>query len=296
MAYTKTRTDTQVFGKDLTLGGIDPQTGFGDVGAALVTLRRDDADVTSAHLIIQSKTADVADEVLTVEASALIAGNLTVNGVISGELEINVPVDTALPPDLTSDVGNLFYHSTERRFYVYGGGTGGEGGTGWYPAGLDLTTLTEKTTPDAADIVLIEDSADSFHKKKVQLSNISSAGLVMLNTSQIDKNSSGFAEIFGFKTNLRRAFPSGLKLQIKSFNSSGAVQGSYRLFNISDSVTVVSLNNTLGSLTPTIYESATVSSGSIPDAEKEYSFEHARIAGAGAGNRTSLIGALLRKP
>ena len=40
----------------------------------------------------------------------------------------------------------------------------------------DLNTFTEKLVPVAADILIIEDSADSFNKKKIQVGNIPSAG------------------------------------------------------------------------------------------------------------------------
>ena len=40
----------------------------------------------------------------------------------------------------------------------------------------DLNTFTEKTTPIATDIIIIEDSAASYAKKKVQISNLPSGG------------------------------------------------------------------------------------------------------------------------
>jgi len=40
----------------------------------------------------------------------------------------------------------------------------------------DLNTFTEKLVPVAADILIIEDSADSFNKKKIQVGNLPSAG------------------------------------------------------------------------------------------------------------------------
>jgi hypothetical protein len=163
-------------------------------------------------------------------------------------------------------------------------------------AANDFSTFSQKTVPDADDIVLIEDSAAVGVKKYVKLSDVSSTGIAMINTAQIDRNGAGFIEIFGFRTNLRKAFPSGMVLQIKSFNSDAGVQGRYRLFNVSDATTLVSLDNTTGSLTPIIYESATISATGIVDAVKEYSFEHTRVSGGGASDKTSLRGALLRRP
>lgn len=43
----------------------------------------------------------------------------------------------------------------------------------------EISTVTEKGSPVGADLVLIEDSADSNNKKRVQLSNLSSAGTVL---------------------------------------------------------------------------------------------------------------------
>lgn len=49
----------------------------------------------------------------------------------------------------------------------------------------DFATFTEKTTPDDADLVLIEDSADGGSKKKVQISNISGFGGSVILTSVV---------------------------------------------------------------------------------------------------------------
>lgn len=48
----------------------------------------------------------------------------------------------------------------------------------------EIYLITEKTAPDNLDILLIEDSEDSFNKKKLQLAN--------LDLSQCDNSSSGF--------------------------------------------------------------------------------------------------------
>jgi hypothetical protein len=42
--------------------------------------------------------------------------------------------------------------------------------------GIDINALTEKTNPVDADIIVIEDSADSYNQKKVQISNLPAGG------------------------------------------------------------------------------------------------------------------------
>lgn len=39
----------------------------------------------------------------------------------------------------------------------------------------EISAMTEKTTPASADVVVIEDSADSYSKKKAQIGNIKSS-------------------------------------------------------------------------------------------------------------------------
>ena len=59
----------------------------------------------------------------------------------------------------------------------------------------EISAITEKTTPVAADLLLIEDSADSNNKKKVQIVNLpknidgGSANSVYLVTQNIDGGS-----------------------------------------------------------------------------------------------------------
>lgn len=115
------RSDTQIAGRVLTLGGLDPETGFGDVGAAIVLLQPDDADTASPSLQIVPKTGGVDDVVADIGASVHIVGNLTVDGEIHGAVEVEVPSGPALPSPGSSEVGNLFFLTTENKLYVFNG-------------------------------------------------------------------------------------------------------------------------------------------------------------------------------
>jgi len=292
MAKTAVRVDTQVKGKVLNLGGV--VTGFFE------------GDGNGDGKIILTNANGVDQVILDAGATGFdfqgdFTGNVSVGGLTITGPATNILVENFGTADLnTVDVlrpdgaGGLLFDQLDSTDVGLGNVTND---AQLKRAAADFDTFGEKTVPDADDIVLIEDSVlAAFDKKKVKLSNISSAGLVLVNNSQTDKNSSGFAEIFGFQINLRKAFPAGLVFQIKSFNSGSGVQGRYRIFNITDSVTLATVDNTLSDIVPTIYESSTIASGSIPDAVKEYSVEHTRLSGTGAAAKTSLIGALLRKP
>ena len=119
--------------------------------------------------------------------------------------------------------------------------------------------------------------------------------IMVINTAETTRQASGFVEIWRWKINLRKLFPTGLVFQIHSFNSGAGVQGTYRIFNVTDGSALVTLTNTTGSTTPTIYESSTVAATSIPNAIKEYTLEHERTAGAGV-DQTRLRGSILRRP
>jgi len=96
-----------------------------------------------------------------------------------------------------------------------------------------------------------------------------------------------------FKANLYQLFGgSTIVLQFNSWTDGGAIQGTYRLYNITDASVVVSKANTAGDTTPTIYEAT--SGATPPDDLKEYAFEHERTAGSGTG-KTYVRGAILRR-
>ena len=136
MARTKARTDSQIFGKNLTLGGTDASTGFGDVGAAIVTLRPNTADTTSPQLVIQSRTGGITDVVMSVEASTLIQGNLTVNGSIIGA-DLTVPFGPAFPIIPAPTTADLFFRTDLNEFFIFNGVSWQNAG-----AGLSHTALT----------------------------------------------------------------------------------------------------------------------------------------------------------
>lgn len=67
----------------------------------------------------------------------------------------------------------------------------------------DIDSFTEKVTPVNDDIVIIEDSADSFNKKKVKFANITVGGGGETNTAS---NVGGYAEVFKQKTGVDLEF------------------------------------------------------------------------------------------
>jgi hypothetical protein len=95
-----------------------------------------------------------------------------------------------------------------------------------------------------------------------------------------------------FQANLYELFGgNNIKLQINSWTDGGTVQGTYRLYNTTDVSVVMSISNTAGDTTPTIYESG---STAPTNATKKYALEHERTAGTGT-NKTHLRGAILRR-
>jgi len=82
------RSDTQIAGRVLTLGGLDPETGFGDVGAAALTLKK--SGLVSPLLTIEA--ALPTDTVMQLDGSVIVNGNLTVNGTsetVTNSLTVN---------------------------------------------------------------------------------------------------------------------------------------------------------------------------------------------------------------
>jgi hypothetical protein len=118
---TKLRTDRQLFGRQMILGGTDPDTNFGDVGAAGILLKPDTADTNSPLLQIVPKTGGVDDVVADIGASVHIVGNLTVDGEIHGAVEVEIPSGPTLPSPGSSEIGNLFFLTTESKLYVFNG-------------------------------------------------------------------------------------------------------------------------------------------------------------------------------
>src|SRR5512139_1408569 len=85
------------------------------------------------------------------------------------------------------------YWKTDNKFYVrdesgteteIGGGAGSDTTAIHDNVASEISAVTEKTTPVSADLLLIEDSADSNNKKRVQIGNLPASG----------------ADVFGFGT------------------------------------------------------------------------------------------------
>jgi hypothetical protein len=113
---SKIRTDTQAFGKQLILGGTDADAGWGDVGAAVVTLRKDTANTVSPVLTIEAVA--VADLVASIGGSVDLLGKLDLS---AGQLR--VPQGTTLPVS-GEEEGDLFWQTDTDTLYIYTG-------TGW---------------------------------------------------------------------------------------------------------------------------------------------------------------------
>lgn len=113
MPKTKIRTDEQVFGQTLILGGTDADTAWSDVGAAVVNLRKDTANTTSAFLSIEAVA--VTDLVASIGGSADLLGKLDIN---SGQLR--VPQGTNIPVS-GEEEGDLFWKTDTDELYVYNG-------------------------------------------------------------------------------------------------------------------------------------------------------------------------------
>lgn len=91
----------------------------------------------------------------------------------------------AAAPSDNSTVRYLYWNSTDNTLRFWDGATEkiiDEAGTGNDPDAIhdnvsgEIAALTEKTTPLAADLILIEDSATANTKKKVQIGNLPGGG------------------------------------------------------------------------------------------------------------------------
>ena len=80
---------------------------------------------------------------------------------------------------------------------------------------VNIDSLTEKTAPVAADIVVVEDSADTFFKKKVQIANLPSGA--------------SLGETWSFDATITDADPGS-----KNFRLDNATQGSATFIYVSD--------------------------------------------------------------
>ena len=93
----------------------------------------------------------------------------------------------------------------------------------------EIDTISEKSTPVDADIIIIEDSADSFNKKKVQISNLPTG---VSEDNYVDAFS-GLPTGAGYQLNIGRTGSlSGLSLAIP--NASGSNSGVISLEAIRD--------------------------------------------------------------
>lgn len=113
MPKTKIRTDEQVFGQTLILGGTDTDTAWSDVGAAAVTLRKDTANTTSPLFTIEAVV--VTDLVANIGGSVDLLGKLDIS---SGQ--IRVPQGTTLPVS-GQEEGDLFWKTDTDELYIYNG-------------------------------------------------------------------------------------------------------------------------------------------------------------------------------
>lgn len=87
---TKIRSDTQLAGRALVLGGTDPNSLFGDVGAGLLTVKKNTAGTISPMIDIEAVLP--TDVVANIGGSLVVQGNLTVNGTsetITNSLTVN---------------------------------------------------------------------------------------------------------------------------------------------------------------------------------------------------------------
>ena len=92
--------------------------------------------------------------------------------------DVSVNDPGSLPP--TGTVGLIYFTKTTKSFYSWNGSSYDlEGGLGLDADAIhdnvsgEINAITEKTTPVDDDVILIEDSADSYNKKKVKKSNFS---------------------------------------------------------------------------------------------------------------------------
>lgn len=95
-------------------------------------------------------------------------------------------VTTTQRDALTAENGMMVYNTTTSAFNIYENGswtTMGGGGAGSDTTAIhdntasEISAITEKTAPVGADIVIIEDSANSNNKKKVQFTNFLNFGI-----------------------------------------------------------------------------------------------------------------------
>lgn len=97
------RSDSQIFGQALILGGTNANTNWGDVGAGGLTLRANTADTTSPLLTVEARTGGEADTVMQIDGSVNIDGNLNVTGstTTTTVYELIVNTDATVTSDLT---------------------------------------------------------------------------------------------------------------------------------------------------------------------------------------------------
>ena len=143
MDKSKLRADTQIFGKQVSLGGSDAQVpAWGDVGGALVVLNSSGnsgfsgysgisgfsgfSGYSGVNPLVLIRSTKIGDVVLNVEASALIQGNLKAGSITSDE--ITIPSGSGFP-GYTPVIGDLFYRTDTDAIFVFGV-------SGWEYAGI----------------------------------------------------------------------------------------------------------------------------------------------------------------
>jgi hypothetical protein len=109
---------------------------------------------------------------------------------------------------------------------------------------------------------------------------------------EISNSNPSYVEIARWNMNLYAIFGgANVILQVCSWNSGAGVQGTCRLYNVTDATTLLTVTNTLGSTTPTIYESTDEAPA---NATKDYTLEMIRDSGAG-NSKIYIRGGLIRR-
>ena len=151
----------------ITAGAGDPED---LTGAQVRTVIDFDAQV-SANSAVAANTSKVTNATHTGDAAGATALTLQ-NAAITGKTTVTaVGTDFALISD-TSDSGNL----KKALISDFGGGAGSDTTAIHDDTPGEIVLVTEKVTPVAADLILIEDSADSNNKKRVQVGNLPGTG------------------------------------------------------------------------------------------------------------------------
>jgi hypothetical protein len=208
-----------------------PQDGHGfaalDViyhnGTDWLKAQADDEDTLGLYVVVEVINTDKFKAAMigkhTVSGHGLTVGNYYfTSATTAGELEINDPTltdDTSFsnPMIFVEDADTI--HVVNYRSYEAGAGAGtGGGDTNFDPDAIhdnvsaEISLITEKASPVSGDLIIIEDSADSNNKKKVQIGNLPSGGGETNTASNVGVAGTG---VFKQKT--------GVDLEFKNINA-----------------------------------------------------------------------------